>query len=274
MASGESLKILRPLQARPENKVCDCVPFLARLQPHLDPVFSSSHCCRTERPPNHRCAWIAPRRTRSGRRCRTASSCAWSAAASTAAWACTSALCGARPRRRAGMRSGLRRPGPGLAATLGAPPPRRSVTMDAWSGDQLRKMQLGGNDALNSFLAKYGVEKDTEIPEKYNSQAAEVRPARPGSPAARGAEPVAPACRCCRAQAAPLTPGVCARSSIGRRLRPRLRAGRMWPHPPPRWRPRPGPAAPPPAGPARAAGRAAGTTGATSAAAAARARRR
>jgi len=69
--------------------------------------------------------------------------------------------------------------------------------MDAWSGDQLRKMQLGGNDALNSFLAKYGVEKDTEIPEKYNSQAAEVQPARPGSPAARGAEPVAPACSRC-----------------------------------------------------------------------------
>ena len=47
--------------------------------------------------------------------------------------------------------------------------------MDAWSEDQLRKMQLGGNDALNSFLAKYGVDKDTEIPEKYNSQAAEAR---------------------------------------------------------------------------------------------------
>ena len=56
--------------------------------------------------------------------------------------------------------------------------PGRSVTMDAWSEDQLRKMQLGGNDALNSFLAKYGVDKDTEIPEKYNSQAAEAR-ARP-----------------------------------------------------------------------------------------------
>lgn len=48
--------------------------------------------------------------------------------------------------------------------------------MDAWSGDQLKKMQLGGNDALNSFLTKYGVEKATDIPEKYNSQAAEVRP--------------------------------------------------------------------------------------------------
>ena len=52
----------------------------------------------------------------------------------------------------------------------------RSVTMDAWSGDQLKKMQLGGNDALNAFLGKYSVDKFTEIKEKYNSQAAEVRP--------------------------------------------------------------------------------------------------
>ncbi len=51
----------------------------------------------------------------------------------------------------------------------------RSVTMDAWSGDQLRKMQLGGNDALNSFLKKYSVDKFTDIKEKYSSQAAEVR---------------------------------------------------------------------------------------------------
>jgi len=47
--------------------------------------------------------------------------------------------------------------------------------MDAWSGDQLRKMQLGGNDALNSFLKKYSVDKFTEIKEKYSTQAAEVR---------------------------------------------------------------------------------------------------
>jgi ADP-ribosylation factor GTPase-activating protein 1 len=85
--------------------------------------------------------------------------------------------------------------------------------MDAWSGDQLKKMQLGGNDALNSFLGKYGVDKDTEIPEKYNSQAAEVQPARLGSPAARGAEPVAPACRRCP----------CAgRSADTRRVRPQF----------------------------------------------------
>ena len=52
---------------------------------------------------------------------------------------------------------------------------RRSVTMDAWSPDQLRKMQLGGNDTLNNFLGKYSVDKFTEIKDKYNSQAAEVR---------------------------------------------------------------------------------------------------
>lgn len=48
----------------------------------------------------------------------------------------------------------------------------RSVTMDAWSQDQLKKMQLGGNDKLNSFLKLYGVEKFTDIKDKYNTQAA------------------------------------------------------------------------------------------------------
>lgn len=47
--------------------------------------------------------------------------------------------------------------------------------MDAWSPDQLRKMQLGGNDTLNNFLSKYSVDKFTEIKDKYSSQAAEVR---------------------------------------------------------------------------------------------------
>ncbi|KAL4447930.1 hypothetical protein ABPG75_005149 [Micractinium tetrahymenae] len=49
----------------------------------------------------------------------------------------------------------------------------RSVTMDAWNPDQLRRMQLGGNDKLNKFLAQYGVAKHTEIRDKYNSKAAE-----------------------------------------------------------------------------------------------------
>lgn len=37
-------------------------------------------------------------------------------------------------------------------------------------------MQLGGNDALNVFLKNYGVDKYTDIRDKYNSQAAEVKP--------------------------------------------------------------------------------------------------
>ena len=48
--------------------------------------------------------------------------------------------------------------------------------MDAWSPEQLKKMQLGGNDALNAFFKSYGVDKYTEIRDKYNTQAAEVHP--------------------------------------------------------------------------------------------------
>ncbi|KFM24793.1 ADP-ribosylation factor GTPase-activating protein AGD7 [Auxenochlorella protothecoides] len=56
----------------------------------------------------------------------------------------------------------------------------RSVTMDAWNPDQLKRMQLGGNGACNAFLGKYGVTKHTDIREKYNSQAAD------GNVASRG----------------------------------------------------------------------------------------
>lgn len=45
--------------------------------------------------------------------------------------------------------------------------------MDAWNPDQLKRMQLGGNGKLNSFLSQYGVDKHVEIKEKYNSKAAE-----------------------------------------------------------------------------------------------------
>ena len=45
--------------------------------------------------------------------------------------------------------------------------------MDAWNPDQLKRMQLGGNDKLNAFLQQYGVPKATEIRDKYNSKAAE-----------------------------------------------------------------------------------------------------
>ncbi|KAG2483137.1 hypothetical protein HYH03_017983 [Edaphochlamys debaryana] len=49
----------------------------------------------------------------------------------------------------------------------------RSVTMDAWSADQLKKMQCGGNGKLNSFLQSYGIPKSMDIKDKYNSRAAE-----------------------------------------------------------------------------------------------------
>ncbi|XP_074567556.1 ADP-ribosylation factor GTPase-activating protein AGD7-like [Curcuma longa] len=50
----------------------------------------------------------------------------------------------------------------------------RSVTMDAWSEVQLKKMEAGGNDRLNAFLAQYGVPKETDIVVKYNTGAAGV----------------------------------------------------------------------------------------------------
>ena len=50
----------------------------------------------------------------------------------------------------------------------------RSVTMDAWTPDQLARMQAGGNGALNAFLGEYGVPAGATIAAKYNSKAAEI----------------------------------------------------------------------------------------------------
>ncbi|CAN7094905.1 probable ADP-ribosylation factor GTPase-activating protein AGD6 [Brassica rapa] len=50
----------------------------------------------------------------------------------------------------------------------------RSVTMDSWSEIQIKKMEAGGNERLNSFLAQYGIAKETDIVSKYNSNAAAV----------------------------------------------------------------------------------------------------
>ncbi|CAH8360869.1 unnamed protein product [Eruca vesicaria subsp. sativa] len=50
----------------------------------------------------------------------------------------------------------------------------RSVTMDSWSEIQIKKMESGGNEKLNKFLALYGISKETEIVSKYNSNAASV----------------------------------------------------------------------------------------------------
>ncbi|KAL5716640.1 ADP-ribosylation factor GTPase-activating protein agd7 [Ranunculus cassubicifolius] len=50
----------------------------------------------------------------------------------------------------------------------------RSVTMDSWSEIQLKKMEAGGNDNLNSFFSNYGIPKLTDIVAKYNTNAATV----------------------------------------------------------------------------------------------------
>lgn len=50
----------------------------------------------------------------------------------------------------------------------------RSVTMDSWSEIQLKKMEAGGNEALNAFFAQYGIAKETDIVAKYNTNAAAV----------------------------------------------------------------------------------------------------
>ncbi|KAE8719085.1 putative ADP-ribosylation factor GTPase-activating protein AGD6 [Hibiscus syriacus] len=50
----------------------------------------------------------------------------------------------------------------------------RSVTMDSWFDIQIKKMEYGGNDKLNAFLARYGIPKETDIVTKYNSYAASI----------------------------------------------------------------------------------------------------
>ncbi|PKA61889.1 ADP-ribosylation factor GTPase-activating protein AGD7 [Apostasia shenzhenica] len=50
----------------------------------------------------------------------------------------------------------------------------RSVTMDSWSEIQVKKMEAGGNERLNTFLELYGVPKETDIVMKYNTKAASI----------------------------------------------------------------------------------------------------
>merc|ERR1719464_53799 len=47
----------------------------------------------------------------------------------------------------------------------------RSVKMDSWTDDQIKKMKLfGGNDSCNRFLSKYGIDTENlSIREKYDS---------------------------------------------------------------------------------------------------------
>lgn len=48
----------------------------------------------------------------------------------------------------------------------------RSVSMDSWNEKQISLMRNGGNNKSNAFLAQYNVNKNTQIPQKYNSPAA------------------------------------------------------------------------------------------------------
>ena len=48
----------------------------------------------------------------------------------------------------------------------------RSVSMDSWSDKQIQMMRVGGNDKCNAFLLEHGVQKNTQIQQKYNSPAA------------------------------------------------------------------------------------------------------
>ncbi|KAE8661089.1 ADP-ribosylation factor GTPase-activating protein AGD7 [Hibiscus syriacus] len=50
----------------------------------------------------------------------------------------------------------------------------RSVTMDSWSEIQIKRMESGGNEMLNAFLAQYGIPKETDVVTKYNSNAASI----------------------------------------------------------------------------------------------------
>ncbi|KAI9154039.1 hypothetical protein LWI28_020213 [Acer negundo] len=50
----------------------------------------------------------------------------------------------------------------------------RSVTMDSWSEIQIKKMESGGNERLNTFLSQYGIAKEIDIVTKYNTNAASI----------------------------------------------------------------------------------------------------
>jgi len=48
----------------------------------------------------------------------------------------------------------------------------RSTTMDSWTREQVRAMEMGGNGSMNAFLEKYGVDARQGARTKYSSAAA------------------------------------------------------------------------------------------------------
>lgn len=44
--------------------------------------------------------------------------------------------------------------------------------MDAWTEDEIKAMQVGGNQSLRSFFEEHGISNDATIREKYSSPAA------------------------------------------------------------------------------------------------------
>ncbi|KAK8849755.1 hypothetical protein IAR55_005090 [Kwoniella newhampshirensis] len=114
----------------------------------------------------------------------------------------------------------------------------RSITMDKWSDDQLKKMKLGGNEAFKTFMEGYGPEggyaKGMGMNDKYNSWAATqyreklaaacADPPQPWSPSAPPPASQAPS-RPSSAQAQTRKSRAGGGSGIGSTLNPSSRTG-------------------------------------------------
>eukprot|EP00941_MAST-03F_sp_MAST-3F-sp1_P005579 g5579.t1 len=69
----------------------------------------------------------------------------------------------------------------------------RSVQMDSWNDRQIKALQMGGNDRLNSFLKKHGVPVDElSIKDKYDNPTAEAYRERLSARISKKPEPTGP----------------------------------------------------------------------------------